>query len=415
MESRRVSRYLPPILAAAGTCILALLALSAPSTSPGWKLVSPATGEIARPNTGGQQTSATIFDIDKDWVNDFVITERTAAPAVVWYRHKKAGGWDRYVLEAGRLKPEAGATCGDVDGDGDMDFIAGSDGSGNQVWWWENPYPKFDPEAPWTRHAVKNSGPNKHHDLAFADVDGDGKSELIFWNQGGNQLVVARVPANPRTAGEWPWRTIFSYTTDSEMQQRATSPAFKGVNEHEGLWLEDIDGDGQKDIVGGGYWFRHKGGLEFSAHTIDAGYHFSRSAAGQLIEGGRPEVVLVVGDGVGPLLLYEWMKGTWRARTLIEKVDNGHSLATLDVDQDGHLDIFCAEMRLNGGNPESKIYLLYGDGKGNFQRTVVAEGYDNHESKIADLDGDGRSDILGKPYNHGAPGLNVWLRTGHNR
>jgi hypothetical protein len=81
----------------------------------------------------------------------------------------------------------------------------------------------------------------------------------------------------------------------------------------------------------------------------------------------------------------------------------------VDFNGDGHLDIFCAEMRLNGGNPESKTYLLLGDGKGGFQHTVVATGFDNHESKIADLDGDGTLDILGKPYNHQTPALNVWL------
>ena len=32
----------------------------------------------------------------------------------------------------------------------------------------------------------------------FADVDGDGKSELVFWNQGAMSLMLARVPADPR-------------------------------------------------------------------------------------------------------------------------------------------------------------------------------------------------------------------------
>ena len=147
----------------------------------------------------------------------------------------------------------------------------------------------------------------------------------------------------------------------------------------------------------------------FAANTVDAGYHFSRSGAGDLVEGGRAEIVLVVGDGVGPLVMYEWVKGTWKQKVLIERIDNGHSLKVLDFNKDGHLDIFCAEMRLNGGNPESKTYLLLGDGKGNFKTTLVATGFDNHESKVADLDGDGKLDILGKPYNHGTPGLNIWL------
>jgi hypothetical protein len=43
---------------------------------------------------------------------------------------------------------------------------------------------------------------------------------------------------------------------------------------------------------------------------------------------------------------------------------------------------------------------------------VVATGHDNHESKIADLDGDGTLDILGKPYNHKTPALQIWLNPG---
>jgi len=387
---------------------LALGAAAEETTGPGCVHLSSSKGDLPTPNTGTQQTSATVFDIDRDGVNDFVITERTAAPSVVWYRRTKTG-WDRYVMESAALKPEAGSTFGDVDGDGDLDFIAGNDASGNQVWWWENPHPKFDPAIPWKRRMIKNSGPNKHHDQMWADVDGDGKNEMVFWNQGGNRLVLARAPRDPRVNREWPMTEIYSYSSDSEMEQRAAAPPFKGVNEHEGLAFEDIDSDGKRDIVGGGLWFKHLGGDRFLANTIDAGYHFSRAAAGQLVEGGRPEVVLVVGDGIGPLMMYEWVKGTWRARRILDAVDNGHSLALADFNRDGRLDIFCAEMRLNSGNADSKICLLIGDGKGGFLQTSVATGFDNHESKMADLDGDGTLDVLGKPYNHQTPRLNIWL------
>jgi hypothetical protein len=376
-----------------------------------WKHLSTKDGDLPVPNAGTQQTSATVLDIDRDGVNDFVITERTATPTVVWYRRSREG-WNRYVIEKTLLKPEAGATFGDVDGDGDLDFIAGADGSGdtgNQVWWWENPCPNLDPAVPWERHTIKRSGGRKHHDLMFADVDSDGRAELVFWNQGAHSLILARIPADPRSAGEWPMTTIFTYSADGEMQQRATSPPFKTINEHEGLALADIDGDGKPDIVGGGYWFKRLAGDRYEPNTIDAGYHFSRAASGQLIEGGRPEVVLVVGDGVGPLVMYEWVKGTWVPHVLIEKIDNGHSLSLVDFNGDGHLDIFCAEMRLDGGNPEAKVYILSGDGKGGFTRYVPITGFGNHESKIADLDGNGTLDILGKPYNWDTPRLDIWL------
>ena len=406
--------HLRPALAAVVVCTVgtALWAGAGPAVS--WKHLSTASGDLPVPNAGTQQTSATVFDIDKDGVNDFVITERTAVPSVVWYR-RTGDGWNRYVIEDEPLKPEAGATFGDVDGDGDRDFVAGADGGGrmgNEVWWWQNPCPDFAPGTPWKRHTLKRSGGRKHHDLMFADADGDGKAELIFWNQGAQALILARIPENPRSAGEWPMAEIFAYSADGEMLQRATSPPFKTINEHEGLALADIDGDGKADIIGSGYWFKHLGGDRYRANTVDAAYHFSRAAAGQLIEGGRPEVVFVVGDGIGPLVMYEWVKGTWMPHVLVERIDNGHSLSLVDFNGDGHLDIFCAEMRLDGGNPESKVCILPGDGKGGFSRYVPITGFDNHESKMVDLDGNGTLDILGKPYNWNTPRLDIWLNMG---
>jgi hypothetical protein len=373
----------------------------------GWRLVSSKTGEIPAPNSGGQQTSATVFDIDGDGMNDFVITERTQAPAVVGYL-RRANGWTRIVIEAEKLRPEAGSTFGDVDGDGDLDFIAGADSSGNEVWWWENPGKALQSGAPWQRRTLKSSGGKKHHDQLWVDVDGDGRGELVFWNQGEQALMVAHPPSNPREEGEWKRTVIYRYSEDSEMLQRGSAPAWKKPNEHEGLWFADINGDGRKDLIGGGYWFQHKAGWHFLAHPVDASYHFSRSAAGDLVEGGRPEILLVVGDGVGPLVMYEWVKGTWRPSHLLEDVVDGHSVNVVDFNGDGHLDIFCAEMNL-GKNPRAKAWMLLGDGRGKFQTTVLSEGFDHHESRMEDLDGDGDLDVLAKPYNFETPAIHVFL------
>jgi hypothetical protein len=42
----------------------------------------------------------------------------------------------------------------------------------------------------------------------------------------------------------------------------------------------------------------------------------------------------------------------------------------------------------------------------------VATGLDNHEAKVADLDGNGTLDILTKPYNYQAPRLDIFLNVG---
>ena len=309
MNRRRLLTALPAALLAVACC--------AQAGGVTWKHLSSKNGDLPAPNAGTEQTSAAVFDIDRDGVNDFVITERTAAPAVLWYRRGPAG-WTRYVLEDAPLRLEAGSCAYDVDGGGDLDVVAGGDAGSNQIWWWENPYPKFKPSVPWKRHLIKTSGVTKHHDQIFGDFDGDGAEEFVFWNQNARALFLAEIPPDPRYSGPWPFTEIYAYSADSQPEQRGKPAGFKGVNEHEGLAQADIDGD-------------------------------------------------------------------------------------------GNLDIFCAEMRLNGGNPDAKIYLLLGDGNGTFRTTVVDTGFDNHESKIADLDGNGTPDVLGKPYNWDTPRLEIWL------
>ncbi len=376
-----------------------------------WVHLSSKSGKIEVPNAGNEQTSAAVADFDNDGINDFCISERTQAPAMVWYR-RISNGWKKYVVEDDKLSIEAGTIAFDVDKDGDMDIIAGGDSKSNQVWWWKNPYPDLDNAGSWRRYLIRNSGGNKVHDQMTGDFDGDSKPDLVFWAQGDHTLYFTRIPDNPEILSEWKLIPVYKYYIDGQMEQHGTYPSFKGVNEHEGLAKADIDGDGTSDIIGGGLWFKYLGNDRFSFNIIDAAYTFSRIAAGQLVKGGRPEIVMVVGDGWAPMYMYEYQKKTWIRKEILPKVSNGHSLAIIDFNDDGNQDIWNAEMTLSN-NVNAINHILLGDGKGNFpNEIVISRGIDLHESEIADLDGDGDLDILGKPYNGGAPGIDIWLQNG---
>jgi hypothetical protein len=375
-----------------------------------WQHFSTTNGALPLPGASQQQTAALAADLDQDGINDFVLGFRQKAPALMWYR-RGATNWSRYVIDTNFLTIEAGGAAYDIDGDGDLDLVLGGDWQSKEVWWWENPAPNFEANVPWRRRTIKPSGATQHHDQIFGDFKGTGQAQLAFWNQGAKKLLLADVPADPRNAASWPSAEIFSGSAGEGGTLKYA----------EGVAAFDVDGDGKVDLLAGNYWFKHLGGDGFQA-TKFAEYG-GRVKAARFKPGKFAQIVVAPGDGSGPVTFYECHGSPtnavdWRGTRLLEHIIHGHTLEVGDIDGDGHLDIFTAEMakwlerKTEPDNPEAKAWILFGDGQGNFRTTVFTTGFGFHEARLADLDGDGDLDILSKPYNWQTPRLDIWLNNG---
>ncbi len=373
---------------------------------PSWKYLSSANGDLPVPPGGStQQTGAVVGDFDGDGVNDFILSFRQKPPALVWYR-RTAMGWDASVIEKDYLTIEAGGAAWDIDGDGDLDLVFGGDWQSSEVWWWENPAPHFDKLASWQRRTIKTGGQTQHHDQVFGDFLGTGKPQLAFWNQQAATLFLAEIPGNLRTANAWPLTPVL---TDAK-------PA--GVPYIEGAAACDVDADGKLDILACDSWFKHTGGKQFQQvqFALGGGLVF----AGRFKPSKYPQIVISPGDAGGRVRWYECSghpvnAADWIAHDLLDRdVVHAHSLQLGDVNGDGHLDIFVAEMakwtekNVHPDHPGATAWILYGDGQGNFAKTELVQGQGWHEARLADLDGDGDLDLLNKPYNWETPRVDVW-------
>ena len=314
-------------------------------------------------------------DLTGSGLPDIIIGCKAGPPNLFWY---ESPGFVRHeVAEAENL--EAGGVLVDISGNGRPDVVAGQQANGRYLFWFEVP---DDPRQPWQRHVIEDRF-MKYHDQAVGDVDGDGEVEIVALSQQSGVLVYYNIPADPRVE-PWP--------------EEASRIVAEGLYDVEGLAVVDIDGDGREEIVAGTSIFHPptRPDRPWRREDFAEGFNKTRVAVGDLNGDGRLDIVVSEGEQ-HPARLVWFEAPDWRPHLLRDDLFHPHSLALVDFYGDGRPDIFVAEMGLGrNSNPRWFIYLSRGGGR--LEEVLIAEGIPTHEAKPVDLTGDGRPDIVGKPY-----------------
>jgi len=220
---------------------------------------------------------------------------------------------------------------------------------------------------------------------AILDIDGDGHLDLttgtsIFLGDGRGGLAGEAIPLGTR--GYFPFDVAFA---DFDLDRRLDA-ALCSKGEDSALVLF-----GQPDGGPG----RPRFGGAVSVPTVPGIWHL---ALGDFQEDGAVDFV-AVSSGINEISLLTNLGGRrFRSETRGPIAGGGHPLAAGDFDGDRHLDVAVGIMH--------EIALLFGKGDGTFRQTVrgvilvSGSSLPVHRYRAADLDRDGKSDILAIGGNH---------------
>lgn len=260
---------------------------------------------------------------------------------------------------------------------------------GAQVWF-ENPLPKGAPaKDPWSMHRIADV---RSHDVALADLDGDRRLDLVARDQSGFGHNTGNKIHLWRQAGLDRW------------EHRALDCAHG-----EGLALADFNSDGRVDVVIGGCWFENPGRIEadWPRHAFTAKWTWAdaKVAVGDLNGDGRLDVALSPAEYKGQTYRIAWYEAPpdprrpdWAEHVIVPSVESViHGLQLADMNGDGRLDLVAAHMHQGAGPQEVAVLVNETDGRRWTKHVVATTG--SHDILVADFDGDGRPDILGA--NHG--------------
>jgi len=334
-------------------------------------------------------------DMDGDGDLDFVVTSIYDG-AVRWFENDGSGKpsfTSHDVITGDGFK--YGVSLADMDGDGDMDIVS----SGNKLTWYENdgsPNPSYTP-----RDIPKAGGTGR--EIALADMDGDGDMDIVD-TSGSSDTV------------KW-------YENDG-----SPNPSFKEIsidtdsNGAQDVHVDDIDGDGDVDIIvaaqdaGTVEWYENKGGSNpnWGKTLIASDLKSVTGVSVADIDGDGDLDILSSSQGDSKIAWYEnngRSNPSFKSKNIAvdppgpvktdingnppaENVGYAADVRVADMDGDGDLDVITS-------NYEGTYHVYKNDGSSNpsWDKNVLAQRSRRNvqlfEMGHGDVDGDGDIDVVG--------------------
>ncbi|MCH2183226.1 MAG: FG-GAP-like repeat-containing protein [Mariniblastus sp.] len=354
-------------------------------------------------------------DLDGD--GDLDITAADALPNnhLYWFENDGRAGFKKHFIQKNDPERLERHAIGDIDQDGHPDVVIVKNLVGDLLWFQNNGNPA-DGEL-WERHVINRQKIPGAYDVALGDFDGDGDLDVAAstWRLS-NNFVWFENDGTPDD-GPWKMRLIDQLETETRMIRAA-----------------DIDGDGDLDLVGTArqsplvVWYENtlsnaeddSSPIAWTKHVID---NQSRQPIhGEIVDmdqDGDLDVVMSFGMSLSKepdseqVAWYENdgkpAEGSWQKHVIARRYPGAFEACAGDVDGDGDLDVVASAWGQDGG---LAWFENGGDPRGTWkQHLFKAEWPRANAVKMADLDSDGRLDILGGAE-RGANEVRWWRNLG---
>jgi len=350
-----------------------------------------------------------VADFNRDGKPD-VIANSLQATDLAWYENPS---WARHVIAADQRQIVNDAIA-DLDGDGipeiafqsafamqpansaGLNWIARHDG---------------DPRQPWKIEKI-DSFPTSHH-VAWADLDGDGKPELLNAPLLGPKGLA---PTYDQDKASVFWYSPKDWTRHLVAEDipgiiHRVRPVRWDGNQRDQFLVASFEGIALYRSKGTGAAMAFEKQLLSPGHDTDKAPRLGASDVGVGMQNGRRFLASVEPWHGNEVVVYTEKAGAWVRRVLFDKVASGHEIAVADLNGDGRDDLVVNDnsrpSQNNPSAPTGGVHVFYApadaaSGEWVYQRLDDQSAMNG--CVIADINGDRRQDVVCT----GASGIVRW-------
>jgi hypothetical protein len=331
-----------------------------------------------------------VVDMNKDGKLDVIgVTQRV--PEVAWHENPS---WERHVIADG-LPSIVNLAAADLDGDGipeiavENSFAMVPSKSEGLVWLLRH---QGDPSQRWKEQRI-DAFSTSHH-LAWADIDGDGKQELI------NAPLIG--PKGLAPTYDQDKVSLFWYD-QAQWQRRVIADDINGIihRVRPVMWDNDRRSELLVASFDGIVLYKTSGrgaNVKWEARKLSPGHvgeapklGASDVAVGQI---NRKRFLAAVEPWHGnEIVVYTESGGDWKRRVLFDGMLEGHEVALADFNGDGRDDIVAGDRNAK----TTGVHVLYApeDINGEWHHQVLDAGTMAASGCVtADINADKRPDIV---------------------